>query len=147
MAKAAQYIQFEIDRRKYEAARNEPPLFDNPYQHAHEVDLCPLNGSTIVGARIHPDPYGINPKSGHTHTSGSVFDVGQKLDDSNSHVCMDGNRVAGTYCIARALAAKGLRFKDGVYTRLANWHTSGRALEALFNDEGHDEPDDDEAGN
>ena len=30
LAKAAQYIQFEIDRRKYEAARNEPPLFDEP---------------------------------------------------------------------------------------------------------------------
>ncbi|MGN8689848.1 DUF3310 domain-containing protein [Atopobiaceae bacterium HCP3S3_F7] len=58
LAKAAQYIQFEIDRRKYEAARREPTLFSDD------------KTETVT----------------------------------NSHVCMDGTRVPGTFCAGRALA-------------------------------------------
>lgn len=131
LAKAAQYIQFEIDRRKYEAARREPTLFsdDKTETVTIEPDLSPFK---ITGARIQPDPFGVNRKSGHTHTGGFAFDVSpsfksflsamlnadepddeghdepdddaEALDDSNSHVCMDGTRVPGKFCAGRALA-------------------------------------------
>lgn len=79
LAKAAQYIQFEIDRRKYEAARNEPPLFedDDDVKPARDFTWKDFlkDGYTIEGARIQPDPYGVTRKSGHTHLDGHTFDV------------------------------------------------------------------------
>lgn len=143
LEKARWYITREIERRQYEAARNEPPLFeDDDVKPARDFTWKDfLNGGTIEGARIQPDPYGITRKSGHTHLGGHTFDVrapksrqaeaftwpelwrwpfgtdthgpqdeGQAdepgpvtLDDTNSHVCVNGKRVPGTECGFRRL--------------------------------------------
>lgn len=131
LAKAAQYIQFEIDRRKYEAARNEPPLFAEP-------------GPTVGKAEVREDDAGLDVKvtvsddapvwfksfvealfsddepddEGHDEPDD---DDAEALDDSNSHVCMDGARVRGTFCAGRALAnALGLEVSTDYPGRAGN---------------------------
>lgn len=129
LEKARWYITREIDRRKYEDARNEPPLFED--------DNKPAKDFTVTMGAFRPRA----AVSGHTHLNGHAFDVrapksrqaeaftwpelwrwlfdidahgpqaeGQDdepgpvtLDDTNSHVCVNGKRMPGTDCGFRRL--------------------------------------------
>lgn len=84
LEKARWYITREIERRQYEAARNEPPLFeDDDVKPAIDFTWKDLLNSTPVPQADEPGP--------------------ATLDDTNSHVCVNGQRVPGTECGFRRL--------------------------------------------
>lgn len=121
LAEAAQYIQAEIARLKYEAVRNEPEL-------PLEDDVKPAKDFTVTMGAFRPRA----AVSGHTHLNGYAFDRATTatstlaglfsalfgatepddddddegpatMDDTNSHVCVNGKRMPGTDCGVRRL--------------------------------------------
>lgn len=121
LEKARWYITREIERRQYEAARNEPEL-------PLEDDVKPAKDFTVTMGAFRPRA----AASGHTHLNGYAFDRATTtsplaglfsalfgatepgddddddegpatMDDTNSHVCVTGQRVPGTECGFRRL--------------------------------------------